>query len=124
MALTPEQALNLSTFTDFQPLVNVYLDSFLFLVLFDPSDPLVSDFTPTTPERDFIVEIWNEQRPRVKEQLSKVIRLRATVSLDTAGQVIQLLRAGANGTVNALFNIFKSEIPKLALTSPSLVTTP
>ena len=115
MPLSPEQSLNLAVFTDFQPLVNVYLDQFVFLVLFRPANPLVSDFTPTAEQQTFIQEMWNGQHPQINTQLGKAVRLEATIALDTSSQAIQLLRAGAAGTVTAVFNIFKSEIPNLVV---------
>lgn len=115
MALTPEQSLQLSTFTDFEPLVNEYLDEFTYLILFDPTNPLVSSYTPTAGESIFLREIFDDQRPLIKRQLAKIIKFTAVGSQDTAGQVIILLRNGAVGTTTVIFNIFKSEIPKLVV---------
>lgn len=118
MPLTPEQALSLSSFTDFTPLIGEYLDEFTYRVLFDPTHPSVSDFTPTDPQRDFILEIWDNKRPQTLTQLAKIIKFIAVDTQDTAGQVIQLLRAGNAGVTNAIYNVFKQQIPKLVAELP------
>lgn len=118
--LTPEQSLALDTFTDFNPLVNVYLDNFLFLVLFDPTDARVSDFASsiTTPQRTFIQQMWINQQPQARNDLVKIIRFTATSTLNTAGEVIRVLRTGNTGTVTAVFNIFKVQIPLIISNIP------
>lgn len=119
MPLTPEQSLALSTnFTDFSPLVGEYLDEFLYRVLFDPTDASVSDFTPTAPQRAYILEVWNGQRPDVLPKMTKIIKFIAVDATNTAVQVIQLLRAGTAGTTTAVYNVFKTEIPKLVAELP------
>lgn len=114
MALTPEQSLALSQFTDFKPLVDLYLDQFTYLVLFDPTNALVSDYTPTMGETTLIDDLWKNTRPEVKDQLAKIIKFVAVNTLNTAGEVIILLRAGAPSTVTAVFDVYKAEIPKIA----------
>ena len=118
MPLTPEQSLQLSTFTDFQPLVGEYLDEFLYRVLFDPTDASVSDFTPTAAQRTYILEVWDGTRPDVLPKVAKIIKFIAVDTTNTAGQVIQLLRAGTTGTTTAVYNVFKTEIPKLVAELP------
>jgi hypothetical protein len=113
MPLSPEQSLALSQFTEFEPLVNEYIDEFAYRVLFDPTNPAVSDFTPTTAERDYIKQMWDGLLPRTKQQLAKIIKFVAVDSQNTAGDVIRLLRLGNTGTTNVLYNVFKAEIPKL-----------
>ena len=100
MALTPEQALALSNFTDYNTLIQEYLDEFSYRVLFDPSDSSVSDFTPTTAQRAYILEVWNGTRPDAVVKLAKIIKYIAVDTLNTAAQVIQLLRAGSTGTTD------------------------
>ena len=119
MPLTPEQSLQLSAFTDFQPLVGEYLDEFLYRVLFDPTNASVSDFTPTAAQRTYILEVWNGSRPDVLPKLTKIIKFIAVDTVDTAAQVVQLLRAGSTGTTTVVYNVFKAEIPKLVAELPA-----
>ena len=118
MALTPEQALALSSFTDYNTLIQEYLDEFNYRVLFDPTDASVSDFTPTLAERAYILEVWNGARPDVVVKLAKIVKYIAVDTLDTAAQVIQLLRAGSTGTTTAVYNVFKQQIPLLVAELP------
>lgn len=114
MALNPEQSLYLETFTDFNPLVKQYIDEFLYLVIFIPTDPKVSDFTPTAAELAFLKELWEEKRPAQVAQLQKIIRYQFVIrfgSTNTAEEAILLLREGRNTTTNRIFAIFKEQIP-------------
>lgn len=119
MALNPEQALALSSFTDFNPLVQEYLDEFCYLVLFDPTNAAVSDFTPSNPQRSFILDIWNETRPDVIRKLAKIIKYIAVGSQNTASEVIILLRTGSPATTTTVYDVFKTQIPLLRAEEPN-----
>lgn len=118
MPLNPQQALALTEFTDYNKLIKEYLDEFAYRVLFDPTNASVSDFTPTAAQRTFILAVWNETRPDVLTKLAKIVKFIAVDTVNTATEVINLLRAGSVATTNVVFGVFKTEIPKLVTEEP------
>ena len=114
MTLTPHESITLSEFDDFPKLAVRYLDEFLYLVLFDPTNPLVSDYTPTSGERKFVFSLWNNETHDVRGQLIKIIKFKVfNNSINTAEKALHELQLGTAVIIDDIYSVLKSQLPLL-----------